>query len=76
VPSSDKLLRLMVQAAHAFGLPVVAEGVESGEQLSVLKSLECESAQGYYLGRPADPRGLAHARLPPVVELQRPRQEG
>jgi diguanylate cyclase len=76
VPSSDKLLRLIVQAAHAFGLPVVAEGVESGEQLSVLKSLECESAQGYYLGRPADPRGLAHARLPPVVELRRPRQEG
>jgi len=76
VPSSEKLLRLIVQAAHAFGLPVVAEGVESGEQLSVLKSLECESAQGYYLGRPADPRGLAHARLPPVVELQRPRQEG
>jgi diguanylate cyclase (GGDEF)-like protein len=76
VPSSNKLLRLIVQAAHAFGLPVVAEGVESGEQLSVLKSLECESAQGYYLGRPADPRGLAHARLPPVVELRRPGQEG
>ena len=64
VPSSDKLLRLIVQAAHAFGLPVVAEGVENGDQLTVLRSLECESAQGYYLGRPADPGGLAHGRLP------------
>jgi diguanylate cyclase (GGDEF)-like protein len=75
VPSSDKLLRLIVQAAHAFGLPVVAEGVETGEQLSVLQSLECESAQGYYLGRPADPQGLAHARLPPVVEMRRRRKD-
>jgi diguanylate cyclase len=76
VPSSDKLLRLIVQAAHAFGLPVVAEGVETGEQLSVLQSLECESAQGYYLGRPAEPRGLAHARLPPVAEMRRRRHDG
>jgi EAL domain-containing protein (putative c-di-GMP-specific phosphodiesterase class I) len=66
VSSSDKLLRLIVQAAHAFGLPVVAEGVETGDQLTVLKSIDCESAQGYYLGRPADPRGLAHGRLPAV----------
>jgi diguanylate cyclase (GGDEF)-like protein len=75
VPSSEKLLRLIVQTAHAFGLPVVAEGVESGEQLAVLKSLNCESAQGYYLGRPADPRGLAHASLPRVVEPERRHRE-
>jgi diguanylate cyclase (GGDEF)-like protein len=54
-PSTNKLLRLIVQAAHAFGLPVVAEGVEHHFELEMLQSIECESAQGYYLGRPLDP---------------------
>jgi diguanylate cyclase (GGDEF)-like protein len=67
-PSTDKLLRLIVQAAHAFGLPVVAEGVEHPDQLERLRSIECESAQGYYLGLPADPAAVvlsseAHAGL-------------
>ena len=61
--SSDKLLRLIVQAAHAFGLPVVAEGVETAEQLRVLKEIGCESAQGHYLGWPADPGELTHMVL-------------
>ena len=54
-PSTNKLLRLIVQAAHAFDLPVVAEGVEHAHQLELLRSIECESAQGYFLGRPVDP---------------------
>lgn len=54
-PSADKLLRLLVQSAHAFNLPVVAEGVEHQSQLDVLRSIDCDSAQGYLLGRPLDP---------------------
>jgi diguanylate cyclase (GGDEF)-like protein len=54
-PSADKLLRLLVLSAHAFNLPVVAEGVEHQAQLDVLRSIDCESAQGYLLGRPLDP---------------------
>jgi diguanylate cyclase (GGDEF)-like protein len=50
--SSDKLLALMVQAAHTFGLPVVAEGVEHAHQLEALEALGCESAQGFYIGAP------------------------
>lgn len=49
---SGKLLQLMIQAAHAFGLPVIAEGVENPRQLQTLTALNCESAQGFYLGRP------------------------
>jgi diguanylate cyclase len=52
--TSAKLLPLMIQTAHAFGLPVVAEGVETEEQLAVLRSLGCELAQGYLVGRPMD----------------------
>ena len=52
--TSSKLLPLMIQSAHAFGLPVVAEGVETSEQLSVLRDLGCELAQGYLFARPMD----------------------
>ena len=50
--STNKILRLMVQAAHAFGLPVVVEGVELRQQWDMLKAMGCESAQGFYIGRP------------------------
>ncbi len=53
--SGMKLFELIVQAAHAFGLPVVAEGVENDDQLSTLKSVACESAQGYLFARPMAP---------------------
>ena len=52
--TSAKLLPLMIQSAHAFGLPVVAEGVETSEQLTVLRVLGCEMAQGFFLARPMD----------------------
>ncbi|SDS53505.1 diguanylate cyclase (GGDEF) domain-containing protein [Friedmanniella luteola] len=52
VPSAAKLLPLIVHAGHAFGLTVVAEGVEHEHQLATLRILGCESAQGYHLGRP------------------------
>jgi diguanylate cyclase (GGDEF)-like protein/PAS domain S-box-containing protein len=38
----------VVDLAHAFGLTTVAEGVETTDQLRVLKELGCEQAQGYF----------------------------
>ncbi len=51
-PATQALVQLMVTAAHAFNLDVVAEGVETQEQLDRLVAIGCELAQGYYLGRP------------------------
>ena len=45
--------------AHALGLVVVAEGIETEAQATVLRELGCERAQGYALARPAAPEAIA-----------------
>ncbi|MGH9041732.1 MAG: EAL domain-containing protein [Acidimicrobiia bacterium] len=42
----------IVDLAHAFGLTTTAEGVETAEQLTELRSLGCEQGQGYLWSRP------------------------
>ncbi|MNU06679.1 Cyclic di-GMP phosphodiesterase YahA [compost metagenome] len=42
----------MIDMARAKGLKITAEGVETTEQQSVLKSLGCDSLQGFLLSRP------------------------
>jgi len=51
---SIEIIRTIVALAHALGMDVIAEGVETAQQLAELKALDCEYAQGYYFGRPAD----------------------
>jgi diguanylate cyclase (GGDEF)-like protein len=51
-PNAGELVSLMVNAAHAFGLFVIAEGVEQPAQLTRLREIGCDGAQGYLLGRP------------------------
>lgn len=41
-----------IKLAHALGLMVVAEGVETREVYDKLVAMECDAAQGYYLSRP------------------------
>jgi diguanylate cyclase (GGDEF)-like protein/PAS domain S-box-containing protein len=42
----------VVNLAHALHLQVVAEGIETPEQLNQLKALECDVGQGFYFGKP------------------------
>jgi EAL domain-containing protein (putative c-di-GMP-specific phosphodiesterase class I) len=49
------IVEAVVSIARTFGLRVVAEGVESGEQLALLRRLGCDVAQGYDIGRPGEP---------------------
>ncbi|WP_036246788.1 EAL domain-containing protein [Massilia sp. BSC265] len=45
-------VKAFVDMAHALGMAVVAEGVETAEVLAFLRSARCDQAQGYYLARP------------------------
>jgi predicted signal transduction protein with EAL and GGDEF domain len=46
------IVRTSIDLAHNLGLAVVAEGVEDGEMFDTLRSLGCDTAQGYYMARP------------------------
>ena len=47
-----RLLEAVIRLAGVFALPVVAEGVETAEQVAVLRELGCRFIQGYYFSRP------------------------
>ena len=49
----------MIFLAHKFELKVVAEGVETQEQLEMLSQLDCEEYQGYIFSRPVSAMDLA-----------------
>jgi CheY-like chemotaxis protein len=52
------IVAAVVAMAHALQLCVVAEGVETDLQLERLRTLGCEQAQGYLLGRPGPPETI------------------
>jgi predicted signal transduction protein with EAL and GGDEF domain len=47
------ITRAIIAMAHGLKMIVVAEGVETGEQLVLLEEYGCDLVQGFYLGRPA-----------------------
>jgi CheY-like chemotaxis protein len=51
-PEDTAIVAAVISLAHALDRDVVAEGVETLEQLERLRSLGCELAQGYFLARP------------------------
>jgi EAL domain-containing protein (putative c-di-GMP-specific phosphodiesterase class I) len=48
------IVQTIVVLAHELAMNVIAEGVETGEQLAQLEQLECEYGQGYLIARPLD----------------------
>lgn len=53
-----ELVKHFIEYAHTFNKTVVAEGVETEEQLNVLKSLGCDEVQGFYYSKPLMPEEL------------------
>jgi len=56
--TAQALSRAVVQIGHSLGLTVVAEGVETEAQMSLLAGQGYQVAQGYRISRPMDPRGF------------------
>ena len=50
--SKAEIVRAIVTLGHALNLKVVAEGVETAEQIDFLRSIGCDSMQGYFFSRP------------------------
>lgn len=53
-PEKNSTVRTILLLAQELGLNVVAEGIETAEQMTYLKSLACEHGQGYLFSRPID----------------------
>ncbi|MGB1186855.1 MAG: putative bifunctional diguanylate cyclase/phosphodiesterase [Cycloclasticus pugetii] len=46
------IIRTIIILAHSMGIDVIAEGVETEQQSTLLKSLNCDFVQGYLFGKP------------------------
>jgi EAL domain-containing protein (putative c-di-GMP-specific phosphodiesterase class I) len=57
-PSNRIIVEAVVSLAHSLGLEVTGEGVESAEQLELLRGMGCDIAQGYHLARPLAPEDV------------------
>ena len=53
------ITRAIIVMAHSLGLQVVAEGVETQEQLDFLRTQGCDEVQGYLISRPVEADSLA-----------------
>jgi diguanylate cyclase (GGDEF)-like protein/PAS domain S-box-containing protein len=51
-PVDSAIVRAVIDVANAMGIAVVAEGVETEEQVAGLKMLGCQVGQGFYFSRP------------------------
>ena len=69
---SHGVLRALQELAARWNATIVAEGVETGEQLAVIRELGITAGQGYLLGRPARERRVERLNLDalmPVVQI-------
>lgn len=54
-----EIVQTIVTLAHSLGMDVVAEGIETKEQLQELIKLKCRFGQGFYFGKPQDSIGAS-----------------
>jgi EAL domain-containing protein (putative c-di-GMP-specific phosphodiesterase class I) len=72
-PGDAAIVSAVIGLAHALGLRVTAEGVETEEQLLALRMLDCERVQGFLFARPMPADELAASVLGPSAGATRRR---
>jgi diguanylate cyclase (GGDEF)-like protein len=69
-PDGEAIVKAVIALAHILKLRVVAEGVETDQQIAFLREASCEEIQGYFYSRPLPAenlRGILEAgRVPPA----------
>ncbi|MCW3018405.1 MAG: putative signaling protein [Solirubrobacterales bacterium] len=71
-PKADALAAAIIRMGHALGQQVIAEGVETLEQATRLRELDCDVAQGFYFAMPVAPEAftsLLHGGPPSWAHL-------
>ena len=58
-PKAEALAAAIIRMGHALGQQVIAEGVETLEQATRLRELDCDIAQGFYFAMPVAPEAFA-----------------
>ena len=57
--SSRQYVAMIISIGHILDLKVISEGVETSDQVEVLKKIGCDYVQGYVWGRPMPPEEAA-----------------
>ncbi len=55
---AEAIARAIIAIADSFGLDVIAEGVETREELSLMRSIGCDVVQGFLVARPLRPEDV------------------
>ncbi len=61
--NDEEIVRVMIRMAHAMGLKVICEGVETVTHLRFLQAHDCDFVQGYLFSRPQDPEEITRMIL-------------
>jgi diguanylate cyclase (GGDEF)-like protein/PAS domain S-box-containing protein len=71
-PQSAAIIRAVIGLGHGLGLPILAEGVETKEQLEFLARESCDEVQGYLIGHPLPIADYAEILgRPPIVRTRK-----
>jgi EAL domain-containing protein (putative c-di-GMP-specific phosphodiesterase class I) len=69
VPDEMIIVAAVIGMGRSLGLRVVAEGVETEEQLAFLQAHQCDEAQGYYFSRPVLPHDFVNLLETGLLEV-------
>ncbi len=56
--NQSKIVKAIINLAHGLGIEVIAEGVETENQLQQLRTMGCEYGQGYLISKPIGPEKI------------------
>lgn len=69
-PVSYSIVKMIVQLGHKLGITIIAEGLESKEDVQALRDIGCDFAQGYYFSKPISELALSDMIAPNKILRQ------